>query len=545
MQTGDTTTSTLVQAGDTGSVLVPPDGTLGDTWTATEFDDSTWLAAATGIGYDEASTYVPEFGAGGNLDNALNNVNTSVYLRVPFDLADASSIVALTLRMKYDDGFAAFLNGTRVASANAPGTTVWNSAATANHTDSQATLFADFDITAHAGLLNVGANVLAIQGLNDGITSSDMLVTPELRATRVTDPTIGGPGFLATPSPGALNGDTFDGFVADTAFSVDRGFYDAAFDLEITTATAGAEIRYTLDGSAPGESQDRSTPAPIAINATTVVRAMAHRPGFQPTNVDTHTYLFPADVVTQPGMRTSITQDPVYGPQMIDSLKAVPSISIATPNTAFMNEGGANIRTEFASSVEMIFPDGRSGFQENGGLSNYGGRFTNFRKKSFRIAFRSEFGATKLKYPIFDGFEYRNHPPAEEFDAINLRSGSHDMASRGAYMSNRFTDDSMLEMGNIAPHGRFVHVYLNGSYWGQYHLRERWSADMASSYFGGRSATTTRSTPTTDSGPTKRSTTEPMHSGMKPKASSPDRSRSPTRPDTSTRQTSSTSCCCG
>ena len=52
-------------------------------------------------------------------------------------------------------------------------------------------------------------------------------------------------------------------------------------------------------------------------------------------------------------------------------------------------------------------------------------------------------------------------------------------------MSNRFTDDSMLDMGNIAPHGRFVHLYLNGKYWGQYHLRERWSADMASSYFGG------------------------------------------------------------
>ena len=94
----------------------------------------------------------------------------------------------------------------------------------------------------------------------------------------------------------------------------------------------------------------------------------------------------------------------------------------------------------------------------------------------------------KLRYPIFDGFHYKHFPPAREFDAINLRSGSHDMRSRGAYMSNRFTDDSMLDMGNIAPHGRFVHVYLNGLYWGQYHLRERWSADMASSYFGGSEA---------------------------------------------------------
>ena len=76
-------------------------------------------------------------------------------------------------------------------------------------------------------------------------------------------------------------------------------------------------------------------------------------------------------------------------------------------------------------------------------------------------------------------------PPAQEFDSINLRSGSHDMIDRGAYMSNRFTDDTMLEMGHIAPHGRFVHVYLNGTYWGMYHLRERWNAAMASEYLGG------------------------------------------------------------
>nr|NIP97384.1 hypothetical protein [Akkermansiaceae bacterium] len=87
-----------------------------------------------------------------------------------------------------------------------------------------------------------------------------------------------------------------------------------------------------------------------------------------------------------------------------------------------------------------------------------------------RLAFRSEYGATKLRFPIFDGHEYEI-PPAEEVDALDLRSGNHDMQARGAYMSNRFTDDSMIAMGNIAPHGRFVHIYVNGSYNGQYHMR--------------------------------------------------------------------------
>jgi hypothetical protein len=485
MQTGSTKPAILIPSGASARALVPTNEALGTTWTGTGFDDSGWKKVATGVGYDESSTYIPEFGADGNLGDILNNVNTSLYLRIPFELANAASISELTLKMKYDDGFAAFLNGVRVAGANAPATTVWNSDATGSHADGEATTFKSFDITAHVQLLTDGANVLAIQGLNTSITSSDMLISPELHVVRITNPTIGGPGFLGTPSLGTFNGDTFDGFVSDTKFSVNRGFYDSPFDVKITTETADAEIRYTIDGTTPTRNRGQIYTGQIKISGTTIVRAMAHRAGFKPTNIDTHTYLFPGDVVSQPKMRTTITKSGTYGPKMIASLKAVPTISLVTENTGFLNESRGNIREEYQSSIEMIFPDGTPGFQENGGLSNYGGRYTNFRKKSFRVAFRSKFGATKLRYPIFDGFKYSHYPPAEVFDVINLRSGSHDMSSRGAYMSNRFTDDSMLDMGNIAPHGRFVHLYLNGKYWGQYHLRERWSADMASSYFGG------------------------------------------------------------
>ena len=485
MQTGNTKSAVIIPSGASAKALVPKNGALDATWTRTGFNDSGWKKVSTGVGYDESSTYVPEFGANGNLGNSLNNVNTSLYLRIPFELANSTSISKLKLKMKYDDGFVAFLNGVRVASANAPATTVWNSDATSSHADGDATTLKSFDITAHAKLLTDGTNVLAIQGLNTSITSSDMLISPELDAVRITKSTIGEPGFLGIPSPGAFNGDTFDGFVSDTKFSVNRGFFDSPFDVKITTETMDAEIRYTIDGTAPAKNRGQIYTGPIKISGTTIIRAMAHRAGFKPTNIDTHTYLFPADVVDQPKMRTSITKSEVYGPKMIASLKAVPTISLVTQNTGFLNESRTNIREEYQSSIEMIFPDGTTGFQENGGLSNYGGRYTNFRKKSFRVAFRSKFGATKLRYPIFDGFEYSHYPPAEAFDVINLRSGSHDMSSRGAYMSNRFTDDSMLDMGNIAPHGRFVHLYLNGKYWGQYHLRERWSADMASSYFGG------------------------------------------------------------
>ncbi len=184
-QIGQTTNSVLIATGAPGRVLVPANASLEATWFSRTFNDAAWATAATGIGYDTNPDYLPLFGAGGDLGNTLNGVNMSVYLRIPFELTDAASIEVLTLRMKYDDGFIAYLNGQRVASANAPATPAYNSGATGDNADASAVNFQDFDLTANVSLLREGTNVLAIQGLNNGITSSDMLVLPELHGGRV------------------------------------------------------------------------------------------------------------------------------------------------------------------------------------------------------------------------------------------------------------------------------------------------------------------------------------------------------------------------
>jgi len=272
MQGGGLTPTTFISPTQQVRVLIPADDSLGGNWTLQDFDDSGWQAAQMGIGYDENDTYAQEFGANGDLGNDFNGVNTSVYIRVPFEISDPSTITNLTLRMKYDDGFVAYLNDTLVADANAPGGLTWNSEATGNHSDNSAVNFQDWDITSFANRLTAGTNVLAIHGLNDGLNSSDMLITAELRGTRITNPSLGGPGYLAIPSPRSFNGDTFDGFVGDTSFSIDRGFFEEPFDLEITSSLEGAEIRYTLDGSPPSPTRGEVYTGPIRVTGTTIVR---------------------------------------------------------------------------------------------------------------------------------------------------------------------------------------------------------------------------------------------------------------------------------
>lgn len=50
----------------------------------------------------------------------MKDVNATAYLRLPFNSPDADCIDELKLRMKFDDGFVAYLNGVEVARRNAP-----------------------------------------------------------------------------------------------------------------------------------------------------------------------------------------------------------------------------------------------------------------------------------------------------------------------------------------------------------------------------------------------------------------------------------------
>ena len=96
----------------------------------------------------------------------LLNRNSSAYVRLPFTVADPAAFSSLTLRVKYDDGFVAYLNGTEVARRNAPASPTWNSAATTSRPNTNVPVGEDIDLTGFLGALQTGANVLAIHGLN-------------------------------------------------------------------------------------------------------------------------------------------------------------------------------------------------------------------------------------------------------------------------------------------------------------------------------------------------------------------------------------------
>ena len=68
-------------------------------------------------------------------------------------------------------------------------------------------------------------------------------------------------------------------FVADTSFSIDRGFYTTPISVEITTPTAGADIYYTTDGTEPSPQNGILYHEPVSLSETTALRAAAFKEG--------------------------------------------------------------------------------------------------------------------------------------------------------------------------------------------------------------------------------------------------------------------------
>ena len=311
----------------------------------------------------------------------------------------------------------------------------------------------------------------------DGTTTVDSLPAyPEMDTDLAYGRDLEGRWRFMEPTPDAPNtAATYGGWLHPLVFSQERGFYDTAFTLTLSNRDAGATVFYSLDGSVPAIPYANG----LTIAGTKAVRAQATRPDCKPARIQTHTYVFVSDVIASPVMQTSITHNPTYAPRLAPGLRALPLISLVLP--------GVPNYDEHEGSLEVLWPNGSAPAQANCGLYVFGGSWESFAKASFTAKFRTTYGSSTLHAPLFDGFD-RGVLAKTTFDRLDLRAGDQDMYERGFYMAGRFVEDTMLDMGSLNPHGRFVHLYLNGVYWGQYDAREVLMEHFLADYLGGTPA---------------------------------------------------------
>ena len=325
--------------------------------------------------------------------------------------------------------------------------------------------------------------------------------------------------YFGTPTPGAPNSTNSVAFVADTKFSHSRGFYEAPFDLSITTTTPGASIRFTTNGSMPSLTVGTVYSAPIFISKTSVIRAAAFKTGFTPSNVDTLTFIFVNDVINQStnglappgwpgswglntvdyGMDLKVITNPVYSATIKDDLKAIPTISMVMnigdlfdpTRGIYANSTRTGIDWERPSSWELIYPDGREGFQVNAGVrirGNFSAAST-YPKHSFRGFFRSEYGDKALNFPLFGDSGSDTFPGGIDLATFQNHAWANwgnPGGNNALFIRDHFARDAQLAMGHQGERGIYTHLYINGQYWGIYSPSERPEASFAATYYGGQ-----------------------------------------------------------
>ncbi len=460
-----------------------------DEWTSLAFDGATYPTGTAGMGYgdDDDRTVVKR---GVNL----------ILLRREFELTDLPTSGGLLLRIDYDDGFVAYLNGQRILTVNAPEEGIHaESFARGEHEAGQPE---QFDLSRHTSVLRRGKNVLAIAGLNLSRESSDLSIHPALGLTvpalhsgfplkksgdtlyligpggevadqvtydkQITDCSWGRSsntpsewGYFWESTPGAENGaQPLQQPFGAPRFSPQPGIYPDGVRVSFQMAAEEPFVlRYTTDGRDPSASSQRYEGA-VRVEEPTSFRVAAF-------------------------LGTDRVSPIVAGTFWVGSRLEIPLLAFSLKPADFRVvhlEAEARGRSSERAAFWEYFDTNRkreiiTGF----GLRLHGGAGRNgsFRtKKSYRAYFRSAYGDGRLDGAVIPDAGVKS------FDKVVLRANSNDKAPHGTSIRDQVIRDLHADMGGLAARGDWCVLLVNSEPRGVYNLTERMDEEFLASHLG-------------------------------------------------------------
>jgi hypothetical protein len=248
--------------------------------------------------------------------------------------------------------------------------------------------------------------------------------------------------------------------------SVSGGKYTQAFTVSLSSPTAGAYIRYTLDGNEPDSLTSPQYSAPLTIDKTTTFRAKAFNIGQVSSKVMTHTYFFNinhAFPIVAVSFKPSDFFDPARGiyTNFQNNLEVPVHVEFFEPNKN-TPEFSIDCGTEIQGSASAALP-----------------------QKSLELKAKASYGSANIPYAMFSDLPYPN------YRRLVLRNGGQDWnitMFRDELVTSLFTNTSDLTVGLQQPalYGssqRPCVVYYNGEYWGVHNIRERMKTAFVEQHF--------------------------------------------------------------
>jgi hypothetical protein len=426
-------------------------------WTLEHLDDSRWQSGTTGVGYDYAALV--------GLDvSGMQNVNQTVYIRIPFEVDSPCSVQSLTLRMRYEDGMIAYINGQEIARSNAPpaNTEAWNSGAPAYRLNRVAVRPVEYPI-GEFDFLHVGTNMLAVQGLNYGVDSSNLLIYPELLA-RIHVYRDAPPQYFQGPTPGKPNNlgvDKLGPVISDIEHYPE--IPDENDDLlirvrigpssePVAEATLHYRVMFESELTVPLADDGRNADGlagdgvyGFRIPAETFVAGEMVRWYVTATDIAGRRSRLPSFLVPQ------------NSPQYCGTIVLDPRLTNPLPVLHWFieNPGAANTNTGTRCA---LFYDGE--FYDNVSIDIHGQSSRSFPKKSYDIDFHP-------------GYNFKWKAGQPRADDINLMTTYPDKAQMRNILAYETYRDADCPYHWVFP----VRIQQNGAFWGTAHVMENGDED--------------------------------------------------------------------
>jgi hypothetical protein len=426
----------------------------GTAWTDPSYDDSSWIHGSFAVGFFTNAS--PDLTAELGIDvrTQMYRIHSSLLVRAPFEVADTSKVDRLDLRLKFDDGFALFLNGQWILSSNAlPAHLLSNtSIAISVHNIGN---FETLALDAAIPHLRNGTNWMAVQLVNRYNTSSDLFFQPRLVATEAS--TNDRRGYLSVATPGVTNGGPEVLRLPQTVtFAMPSGIYTNDFVLTLSGVGDGQMIRFTTNSLVP-TTNSQIYAGPIAVSTSLHVRARVFATNGQSGVITTAQYTF-----ADPDVRPFRSNLPLLLLRNVDPgqpgsvLTQITNVSCH----AFLVEPGSNGETAVTGPAAI---GARCGMNVRGKSS------AGFAKKPYALEFWSEEDRD-------EDFKVLGMPRESDWSLIGCYNYDR------TYIYNALAFELGRQLGQWAPDGRWVEVFwstnatinlASNQYAGLYYLCEK------------------------------------------------------------------------
>ena len=274
--------------------------------------------------------------------------------------------------------------------------------------------------------------------------------------------------------------------LAQPKFNHPHQLIDGAKSISVTmSGDASAIIHYTTDGSTPTKSSPRYT-APLQLTKTTILRAVeeigdslspvATTPAGYPSEWGSYTQISgtaKADYEMDPEM----TGNSTLRPKIIEGLKQLPVLSIVSDKDNFFSHENDEERGGIYIFTGPPVGDATGhGWTRPASVELFGGPQQHDLSTSCGIRLHGGHGRLKKKNQLVLRCHFGNA----------WQHWGEDNRQRAQYTRDVWARRIQRKMGHTSVNALYVHLFINGMYWGLYNIAERVDGQFGKDHLGGK-----------------------------------------------------------